>query len=59
MFGTTYVCEQSFSKMKYVKLKHCMRLIDEHLKANLMVGCCTSKPNLEDILKKKQLHKSH
>ena len=31
MFGTTYVCEQTFSKMKNVKSEHIMRLTDEHL----------------------------
>ena len=38
--------------MKYVKSEHCTRLTDEHLKVILMVGCCTSKPDLDDILKK-------
>ena len=39
VFVTTYVCEQTFSKMKYVKSIHRTRLTDEHLKAILMVGC--------------------
>ena len=60
MYWTTYICEQTFSKMKYVKLEHRTRLIDGHLKAILMVGCCTSKPNVGDIMKEKgQFHKSH
>ncbi len=60
MFGTTYICEQTFSKMKYVKSEHSTRLTDDHLKAILMVGCCTSKPNIDDIMtEKRQFHKSH
>ena len=59
MFGT-YASEQTFSKMKYVKSEHQTRLTDEHLKAILMVGCSTSKPNLDDILRdKRQFHESH
>ena len=58
MFDTTYVFGQASSKMKYVKSEHRTRLINEHLKANLMVGCCNSKPDLNDILKeKRQFHK--
>ena len=37
MFGTTYVCEQTFSKIKTVKSEHRTRLTDEHLKAILLV----------------------
>ncbi|CAM1327244.1 Uncharacterised protein r2_g3626 [Pycnogonum litorale] len=60
VFGTTYVCEQTFSKMKYVKSTHRTRLTDEHLKAILMVGCSNHKANIDDILKaKRQFHKSH
>ena len=60
VFGTTYVCEQTFSKMKYVKSTRRTRLTDEHLKAILLIGCSNSKPNIDDILKaKRQFHKSH
>ena len=60
MFGTTYVCEQTFSKMKNVKSERRTRLTDEHLKAILLVQCSHTKPNIEDIIKnKEQFHKSH
>ena len=56
--GTTYVCEQAFSK--YVKSTHRTRLTDEHLKAILLIGCSNLKPKVDDILRvKKQFHKSH
>ena len=59
MFGT-YACEQIFSKMKFVKSEHQTRLTGEHLKAILLVGCNTSKPNLDELLRdKQQFHESH
>ena len=36
MYLTTYTCEQTFSKMKYVKSEHRTRLTDDHLKAILI-----------------------
>ena len=60
LFRTTYVCEQTFSKMKNVKSEHRTRLTDEHLKAILLVQCSNTKTNIEDIMKnKEQFHKSH
>ncbi|CAM4623216.1 unnamed protein product [Caretta caretta] len=35
MFGTTYVCEKTFSMMKYVKSNHRSTLSDEHVKQNI------------------------
>ena len=59
MFGT-YACEQTFSKVKYVKSEHQTRLTDEYIKAILLLGCNTSKPNLDDILRdKRQFYGSH
>ena len=60
MFETTYVCEQTFSKMKNVKSERRTRLTDEHLKTILLVQCSNTIPNIEDIMKNKdQFHKSH
>ena len=60
VFGTNYVCKQAFSKLKYVKSTHQMKLSDEHLKAILLIGCSNSKPNIDNILKGKlKFHKSH
>ena len=59
MFGT-YASERTFSEMKYVKSEHQTRLTDEHLKAILLLGCSTSKPNLDNILcDKRQFHESN
>ena len=60
MFGATYVCKQTFSKMKNVKSEHRTQLTDEHLKAILLVQSSITKSNIEDIMKnKEQFHKSH
>ena len=60
MLGTTYVYEQTFSKMENVKSEHRTRLTDKHLKAIFLAQCSNTKPNIEDIMKnKEQFHKSH
>ncbi|MBN3322180.1 GTD2A protein, partial [Atractosteus spatula] len=38
VFASTYLCEQTFSKMKYVKPKYRTSLTDEHLKQILILG---------------------
>ena len=40
MFGSTYMCEQFFSKLKIVKSKSRSRLTDENLRALLNVNTC-------------------
>ncbi|XP_029657341.1 general transcription factor II-I repeat domain-containing protein 2B-like [Octopus sinensis] len=60
IFGTTYQCEQTFSRMKYVKSAHRARLTDGHLKSILMIGCSNLKPNIDELIKKRsQFHSSH
>ena len=60
MFGTTYLCEQTFSKMKYVKNNYRARLSDEHLKSLLMIGSSNLAPQFDIIMKSKgQFHHSH
>ncbi|UYV73039.1 EPM2AIP1, partial [Cordylochernes scorpioides] len=38
VFGTTYLCEKTFSKMKYTKNVYRSKLTDEHLKSLLIIG---------------------
>ena len=60
VFGASYVCEKAFPKLNYVKSTHRTKLIDEHIKAILLIGCSNSKSNIDHILKGKlQFHKSH
>lgn len=60
MFGSTYLCEQTFSKMNYVKSKYRSRLTDENLKAILKIGGTKFEPKWPNILNNMlQFHKSH
>lgn len=58
-FGSTYLCEQTFSKMKYIKSKYRTALSDKHLKSILLIGTSKFEPNWGDILCEKQFQTSH
>ena len=51
VFRTTYVCELTFSKMKYVNSAH---RTNELLKEIILVGCSNSKANIDYIVKAKR-----
>lgn len=59
LFGSTYLCEQTFSKMKYVKSKYRSSLSDEHLKSILIIGTSKFDPKWTEILGNKQMQSSH
>ena len=60
MFGTTYMCEQTFSKMKLIMSNLRTNLSDNHLKYLLMLGTSGLKPDFPAILaSKKQFYHSH
>ena len=60
LFGSTYVCEQLFTKMKFTKNKYRTMLTDSHLNDILCLASTSLTPNIEKIVKKKkQLHISH
>lgn len=60
VFGTTYLCEKMFFKMKYTKNVYRYKLTDEHLKPLLISGTSKMNPQLQTIVYgKSQLHKSH
>ena len=60
VFGTTYLCEKTFSKMKYVKSCYRSALSDEHLESLLVIGTTNFEPQLNKIISgKKQVHTSH
>ena len=55
MFGSTYMCEQLFSKMKFAKNKMRSRLTDDHLDGKLRLS--TTKINVDiDKLSKNVQH---
>ena len=60
MFGTIYVCEQTFSRMMYLKSKYRANLSDDHLQSLIVIGETDFNPNYKEILQKKaQFHQPH
>ena len=59
IFGTTYMCEQTFSKMKYVKSKKRAALSDRHLDDLLILVTTKLTPQFDELSKDKQLHHWH
>jgi len=57
VYGTTYLCEKTFSKMKYIKSCYRSQLSNEHLNALLVIGTTHFEPQLDKILSEmKQFH---
>ncbi|XP_055490979.1 general transcription factor II-I repeat domain-containing protein 2A-like [Leucoraja erinacea] len=54
MFGSTYMCEQLFSKMKYTKSKLRNRLTDAHLDGILHLASSNLSPDIERLSSVKQ-----
>ena len=50
LFGLTYVCEQFFSKVGYMKSTHRTALTDEHLENGLRVASTSIKINVNKIV---------
>ncbi|XP_036275872.1 general transcription factor II-I repeat domain-containing protein 2A isoform X2 [Pipistrellus kuhlii] len=59
LFGSTYLCEQSFSSMNLIKSKLRSRLIDENLESRVKLKTTTYKPDLPKLSKEMQGHCSH
>jgi hypothetical protein len=59
IFGSTYVCEQLFSKMKFTKNKYRTRLTDSHLNDILYISSSSMTANIDKLVKKKQHQVSH
>ena len=52
LFGSTYNCEQLFSKMKHVKTEQRNRLTDEHLNNSLRIASSNIKADIDHLCKK-------
>lgn len=59
LFGSTYLCERFFSRMKHTKNKYRTTLTDEHLAQQLRVACSEIKPDIDRIVREKQCQVSH
>ena len=59
IFGSTYVCEQLFSKMKFTKNKMRTNLTDDHLNESLRLATSSLNPNIEKLSKEKLRQPPH
>lgn len=59
LFGTTYICEQTFSLMKLNKNRLRTRLTDEHLQDVLRLATSSFNPDINKLVSKKTCHNSH
>ncbi|XP_037779167.1 general transcription factor II-I repeat domain-containing protein 2A-like [Penaeus monodon] len=58
LFGSTYICEQTFSRMKLLKTPMRSRLTDEHLHQCLRLAVTRMEPNIQ-LTSQMQAHSSH
>ena len=59
VFGSTYACEQLFSKMNLVKNKYRSSLTDEHLESTLRVATSSTQPDIDELVSQMQHQPSH
>ncbi|PSN40283.1 hypothetical protein C0J52_22089 [Blattella germanica] len=53
LFGTTYVCEQFFSRLNYQKNVR-SSITDKHLRCSLRLTCSNIRPNIDEIVERKK-----
>ena len=54
LFGSTYICEQTFSVMKFTKSRYRSSLTDEHLSAVLRISTSDIQPDFDSLVKAQQ-----
>lgn len=59
LFGSTYICEQTFSVMKMNKSKLRSRLTDENLENILRTATSQIEPKITEMARTKKCHMSH
>ncbi|XP_075933644.1 general transcription factor II-I repeat domain-containing protein 2-like [Anarhichas minor] len=59
LFGSTYICEQTFSYMKHLKTPMRSRLTDEHLHQCLRLAVTRMEPDIQLLTSQMQAHSSH
>lgn len=59
LFGSTYCCEQFFSRMNNTKSKTRSRIIDTNLENTLRVATTSLPPDIEVLVKERQSQVSH
>eukprot|EP00102_Acyrthosiphon_pisum_P016426 XP_008187389.1 PREDICTED: general transcription factor II-I repeat domain-containing protein 2B-like [Acyrthosiphon pisum] len=59
MFGSTYICEASFSKINFLKNKYRTKLTDSHLEDTLSIRCSPRVPDFKKLAKEKKCNFWH
>jgi len=59
IFGSSYICEQTYSKMKHAKTNSRNKLSDSHLQDILRIGTSKLNPNIAELASLNQAHPSH
>ncbi|XP_049779688.1 general transcription factor II-I repeat domain-containing protein 2-like [Schistocerca cancellata] len=59
MFGSTYICESSFSKMNFSKNTYRSRLMDAHFEDILRICCTPRTPNFKKLAEDHRCNFSH
>ncbi|OCU00129.1 hypothetical protein XELAEV_18005914mg [Xenopus laevis] len=59
IFGSTYLCEQVFSNMNFIKSKYRSRLTDESLQSCMKIKVTSYSPDIGKISMELQKQKSH
>jgi hypothetical protein len=54
--GSTYICEEAFSFMNFVRSKFCSRLADEHLHGTLRISHSRFEANIRKLARETQTH---
>ncbi|XP_044075180.1 general transcription factor II-I repeat domain-containing protein 2B-like [Siniperca chuatsi] len=54
LFGSTYICEQTFSMMKFTKSRYRCALTDDHLSAVLRISTSNIQPDFDALVKAQQ-----
>ena len=58
-FGSTYICQQLFSRMKHRKSKNRTKITDKHLENSLRILTSSIEPDIDLLVQQKQIHPSH
>jgi hypothetical protein len=59
LLGSTYLCEQFFSRMKHVKSKTRTQITDQHLENTLRIATSNIDVNIDELVKEMHCQISH
>ena len=59
LFGSTYICEQLFVRMKHINSKIRTKISDEHLENSLGIASTSIKAGIDALISQLQCQTSH